>query len=134
VEINWADLGFVDEIGDIDRSGSFDVGLLKIRVTQRDVFAIVLIAFDNLAPRYFLAGLGIDAPIAHRRKIAPIEHVQIELVGRGRGIESDRNIDQTEVYRASPNGSRCWFGIAPRTRFPLRFFTSCHGYTRVTEI
>jgi hypothetical protein len=52
---------------------------LAIFIGERDVFALlVLIALDDLIPRDFLAGLFVDAPVAHPGKVALVEQVEVE--------------------------------------------------------
>jgi hypothetical protein len=73
LEIAHVDRALVDEAGDLHRLAPFRRRVLEVLFLQHDVVALVVLeGLDDLLPRHFLAGLGIDALVAHRGVVAAV--------------------------------------------------------------
>src|SRR5207245_3988454 len=72
-----------------------------------DAFALlILITLDDLVPGNFLAVLFSDTLVVHRTQIALTQQAKLELFPTRGGIESDRNINETEADAAFPDCAR----------------------------
>src|SRR5262249_49006379 len=107
LEQHGIDLALLDELEDLDRLRLLGMRVLELLVGEDHVLVgLVLVAADDLLPRNLATRLLVVALVAHRREILAIEEREAQLVGRDRGTKRDRDLDQAEAQRATPECAR----------------------------
>jgi hypothetical protein len=66
------------------------------------IFFFVFVAFDDVGPLHFLAALLAVALVSDRRKVALVQHRELESLALFRGEKLDRDVDQSERDRTFP--------------------------------
>ena len=106
VEKHWIDFFLIDEILNIDRLSRLEIHPLKIFVFQDDVITLfVLVAFDDLVPRHFFTVFFRHPLVIDRTQIFRAQKPKFEFFFAGRGIKSDRNVNQPKTDTAFPDCS-----------------------------
>jgi hypothetical protein len=94
----------VGEVDDVDRLRRLDVGPLEVLLLDHDVLAVgVLVALDDVVPLDDLLGAAVKPLIAHRAHVAAIEQVEVDVVARLGGVQTDGDLHQAEADRTFPN-------------------------------
>src|SRR3546814_14616759 len=76
---------------------------------------VVFVGLDDVLPRDFLAGLGVDPLIADPRVVARIEHAERDVGLALAGHQRDGDVEQPEGQRAGPDGAGHRRGPQPTT-------------------
>ena len=100
VEEHRVDLVELDELDDVDRLRRLRIDLLEIFVGEHDVLALlVLVALDDLVPRYRFAVDAADALVLDAPFVFGVQQIKREIVGLHRRKELDGNRNEAEVDR-----------------------------------
>ena len=107
IEVHRVDVGEVDELLDVDRSGLARLDRLELEIGDDHLIAVVqLVAVGDL-----LAGdldLLLRTPALHldRRAVLLMELAEMEVEIAGGGHHRDRHVDEAEAERACPQRTR----------------------------
>jgi hypothetical protein len=122
-DVARVDLVALHEFVDLDGAGGFQRDVLELFLRDLDVgVGVDLEALHDVFAGHLLAGLGIDAGVLDAVTGIPVDLVEADLFGIGRGrIKRDRTGDEGKAKKAFPVGSGPW------TRAPVTIGLKTNG-------
>jgi hypothetical protein len=106
-EIAGIDVGLRHELVDVDGAGRLQGDVLKLVLRHFDVgVGIDFVALGDVFGGDFLAGIGVDLHVFDAVAGVPVDLVEADLLGLGRGrVQSDRTGDERKAEEAFPVGA-----------------------------
>lgn len=118
-EIARVDVGGIDKGFHLHRLVALRRGRADVLLLDDDIAALVVLeGLDDLLPRHFIAGVGVDALEADRLLVARIEHAEMQVHLALARHQRHRHIEQAERQGSGPDRSchrrvtRVLFGVA----------------------
>ena len=126
-QVTGIDLGFLDELVDLDRTGGFQRDLFELLLGDLDEGVLVEhVALDDILVWDLVAGVGVDLQVLDPMAGLPIELVEADLLALGGGrVEGNRTGDEGQTEETLPVGAGGHYAKLQFEQLGLKTNESC---------